>query len=144
MQWGPILISLLLASAFFGELQDTVPAITRWVGSGLGVVAAGLSWIGTSYTPTPANHRRVGDQFTHLQRQCESVGAAFTDGVIDLPELFQRYERLNEQYRHVLEEENWCPPSQDDFLNARDQIADGQEAYTTQELLDKADQTTWI
>jgi hypothetical protein len=136
MGWAPVVISLLLASGFFFQAQQHFPEIARWVGTGLGVLAALLSWFDTAYGFVPDRHRSAANRFLQIQNDSEDLLAAYRDHVVDLNVLSSRLHSLRDQYALVNSEAERCPTNRQDFENARRGIRDGEEHYLDDELAD--------
>lgn len=132
--WLPIVLSLLLASAFFFQVQQHFPVIATWMGTLLGILAAFLSWLDTAYGTLPYRHRVVGQRFIEVQNECDDLLAAYHDNVVDVGELRSTLTLLRARYNLCNSDAAHLQVSRRDFDRARRGIQDGEEHYRDDEL----------
>lgn len=134
LRWIPIAISLMLASAFFFQLQQYAAVLTQFIGTLAALLAAFLSWLHTAYGSVPEDHHRVASEFLDIQKQCEDLLASYKDHVTDLGRVQSRLCSLRSMYKYVNDSAHNYPTNRTDYDEAKDGFRSGEECYLDEEL----------
>lgn len=95
------------------ELQKTILTL-------LGFLAACLSAIQTffNFSKEIENHRKTGNLYLEIARDCDNIISKFKDGFIDSIECQKQFDEILERYKNANKEEEVCPNSDRDYKKA--------------------------
>ena len=115
-----VIINMLLGSVLFATLSIEITAYMKWVGAILALIAAGFSGMQTffNYQKTFEAHRRIGNQYLSIARNCERLIAEYIDNIIDLKGLSEEAKRINNDYSKINFDAEAFPTNSSDYREA--------------------------
>ncbi len=86
----------------------------------LGLLSAGLSAFQTffSFSKDIENHRRTGNLYLDIARDCDNLLSQHNDGLVDSKQCQEMFNSLLSEYKNVTRKEEVCPTSDGDFNRA--------------------------
>lgn len=131
-----VVINILLGSFIMGILTVDFPAWAKWVTAVAAFASASMSGVSTflNLRKDVEGHRRVGNRYLELTRECDIALAKYKDGIIDKQELSELLDSIKERRAQVnIDAENYST-SEADYRKAQKGIETGEEKYEENEL----------
>lgn len=131
-----ILINVILGSALFLYIKETIPDVMRWAGGLLALGAALVAALQTyfSWPKVVQGHCKAGGQYLFLAKQCSNISAQYSDGIISDQQLGDHLEKLTAELSNIDEVANIYPTNKFDYKVAQGGIKNGEEHYADDEL----------
>ncbi|MBN1988173.1 MAG: SLATT domain-containing protein [Bacteroidales bacterium] len=113
-----ILISVFVGSTIISQFEDK--EIQKLIMSILGFLAACLAAMQTffNYSKDIENHRKTGNLYLEIARDCDNLISKFKDGFITKNECQIEFEKILKNYKIANKEEEICPNSDKDYKKA--------------------------
>jgi len=131
-----VVINILLGSFIMGILAVDFPAWAKWITAVAAFASASMSGVSTflNLRKDVEGHRRVGNRYLELTRECDIVLAKYKDGIIDKQELSEVLDSIKERRAQVnIDAENYST-SEDDYRKAQRGVEAGEEKYEEYEI----------
>lgn len=131
-----ILINVILGSALFLYVKETIHDEMRWVGGLLALSAALVAALQTHFTwpKMVQGHCKVGAQYLGLVKQCSNISAQYADGIISDAQLVEHLAKFTAELSSIDEKASIYPTNRYDYKAAQGGIGIGEEHYTDDEL----------
>jgi uncharacterized membrane protein len=131
-----VIINAVLGSLLMSILEESSPDVFKWLAATLAIVAAVLSAISIflDLAKQVEGHRRVGNKYIAVAKQCQRLLAYQADGLISDSEMVKRLENLAESNDEANREAEAFHTNASDFKKAQRGMQDGEEAYLPTEL----------
>ncbi|PJZ69235.1 hypothetical protein CH373_14625 [Leptospira perolatii] len=115
-----ILINVALGSVLFVSTTAKLPEFTNWIGGLLALVAALGAALQTYYNFDRVfeGHRKVGNDYLEIERECQLVYCSYQDGLMTLQRLTERLEDLQKRYNDINRQAEHLPTSNSDYKKA--------------------------
>lgn len=116
-----IIINVVLGSVLFITVTNTLPEIAKWLSGFMAMTAAVCGGIQTffNFQKLFEGHRRVGNNYLEIQRECEYLLAKYKDNSIALDELQKEVDIISKKYNTINNEAEAFPTNDEDFRKAQ-------------------------
>lgn len=131
-----IILNVIIGSSLFTILQEGSPASVKILVAVLSILAAILLGLSTflDHAKQVEGHRRVGNKYLSIVKECERVIAYFTDDFIDKNEVVKTLEKVAKDCEEVNKEAEAFHTSANDYKKAQEGLKTGEEEYLVEEL----------
>ena len=131
-----VVINVLLGSFLAGVLSESSPLWAKRLTATGALIAAGLSAVSTFFNlrKDVEGHRRIGNRYLELSRECDRVLAKYKDGFVNGNRLIECLDRLSERRYRVDRDSESYSTSKADYEEAKAGFRAGEEEYTEEEF----------
>ncbi|MFA7290263.1 MAG: SLATT domain-containing protein [Melioribacteraceae bacterium] len=131
-----IVINVITGSILFSILTDNEITWIKYIPPIFSFIAAILSSFQTyfNFPKIVEGHRRVGNKFLSVMKQCDILQSFIADNLINDENLILEIKNLTNIVEEINKEAESYPTSKKDFLLAKQEIDSGDETYTETEL----------
>lgn len=131
-----VVINVFLGSFMMGILSAESPTWAKWGTAVAALLAACLSGVSTflNVRKDVEGHRRVGNRYLEIARDCDITLSKYEDDIIDKKELARLLDRIKKRRSLVNRDAANYSTSRRDYEKAMEGIKSGEETYEDYEL----------
>lgn len=135
---GGVVISLniILGSGLIVLLRADNAELIKWIGAALSLIAALCAayqkFFGFQRAVT--GHRSIASRYLDTSHECQNLLADYQDGQINATQLGKRRDVIQKSLSRIDADAQSFPPSDADFTQARQGLANGEESYSEADL----------